>query len=161
MQDGDEYGATTGRARRCGWLDLVGVCHSVRLNGTTSIALTKLDILTGFEKVKICTAYRSEGVLYRDFPASLRVMERAQPVWEELDGWHESLSHARKLTDLPPNARRYIRRLEEILETRIIIVSVGPDREQTIILKNLFAPSRRGKSTRQKGQRLTSKSSHS
>jgi adenylosuccinate synthase len=140
MREGDEYGATTGRPRRCGWLDLVGVRHSVRLNGMTGMALTKLDILTGFEKIKICTAYRSEGVLYREFPSSLKVMERAMPVWEELDGWHESLSEARKLADLPLNARRYIHRLEEILETEVIIVSIGPGREQTMILKDPFAP---------------------
>lgn len=136
--DGDEFGATTGRPRRCGWFDAVGVRYAVRINGMSGIALTKLDVLTGFHKIKICTAYRYGGKLYRDFPASLRVLEGAEPVWDELDGWDASLSAARDLADLPSPARRYVRRLEEILETELILVSVGPSREQTIILRNPF-----------------------
>ncbi len=138
-QEGDEFGATTGRPRRCGWFDAVGVRHAARINGITGIALTKLDVLTGFKKIKICTAYRCDGDLYYDFSSSLRVMERAEPVWEELEGWDTSLSSARKFTDLPINAQRYIRRLEEIVESEMVMASVGPDREQTIMFKDPFA----------------------
>ena len=137
-QEGDEFGATTGRPRRCGWFDAVGVRHAVRINGMTGIALTKLDVLTGFKKIKICTEYRSGGEVYRDFPASVKVLKNAEPVWEEMEGWDEQLSGAKKLADLPSNARRYVHRLEEILGTEMILVSVGPGREETIMLKNPF-----------------------
>ena len=139
-KDGDEFGATTGRPRRCGWFDAVGVRHAARINGITGLALTKLDVLTGFKKIKICTADRCEGEIYHDFSSSLRVMKNAKPVWEELDGWDAPLSSARKLADLPINAQRYIRRLEEILETKMVLASVGPSREQTIMFKDPFAP---------------------
>jgi adenylosuccinate synthase len=138
-QEGDEFGATTGRPRRCGWFDAVGVRYAVRINGMTGIALTKLDVLTGFKKIKICTAYRSQGEIYREFPSSLMVLEKAEPVWEETEGWKEPLSGARKLSDLPINAQKYIRRLEAILDTEMVLVSVGPGREQTIMLKNPFS----------------------
>lgn len=137
-QEGDEFGATTGRPRRCGWFDAVGVRHAVRINGMTGIALTKLDVLTGFKKIKICTEYRSGGEVYRDFPASVKVLKNAEPVWEEMEGWDEQLSGAKKLADLPSNAQRYVHRLEEILGTEMILVSVGPGREETIMLKNPF-----------------------
>ncbi|MFQ5849714.1 MAG: adenylosuccinate synthase [Candidatus Binatia bacterium] len=139
MQDGDEFGATTGRPRRCGWFDAVAVRHAVRINGMTGLALTKLDVLTGFKRIKICTAYHYRGDLYHEFPASLKVMERAVPAWEEMDGWDSSLSGARELADLPINAQSYIRRLEEILETKMVLASVGPSREQTIMFKDPFA----------------------
>jgi adenylosuccinate synthase len=138
-QEGDEFGATTGRPRRCGWFDAVGVRHAARINGITGIALTKLDVLTGFKKIKICTAYSSDGDLYHDFSASRRVMERAEPVWEELAGWDTPLSSARKFADLPINAQRYVRRLEEIVESEMVLASVGPGREQTIMFKDPFA----------------------
>ncbi|MEE9568086.1 MAG: adenylosuccinate synthase [Candidatus Binatia bacterium] len=139
-QDGDEFGATTGRPRRCGWFDAVGVRHAARINGITGLALTKLDVLTGFKKIRICTAYRCEGEIYHDFSSSMRVMKKAKPVWEELEGWDAPLSSARKLADLPINAQRYIRRLEEILETEMVLASVGPSREQTIMFMDPFAP---------------------
>ena len=137
-QDGDEFGATTGRPRRCGWFDAVAVRHAVRLNGLTGIALTKLDVLTGLPKVRVCTAYRTEDGLLHHFPASLKVMESAEPVWEEFDGWQEPITGARGVADLPANARRYMERLEELVETEIVITSVGPDRDQTILIKNPF-----------------------
>ncbi|HEX9880207.1 MAG TPA: adenylosuccinate synthetase, partial [Candidatus Binatia bacterium] len=105
----------------------------------TGVALTKLDVLTGFKKIRICTAYRCDGKIYDRFPSSLRVMERAEPVWEEMDGWEESLSDARKLEDLPRNARKYVDHLQETLQTEMVLVSVGPGREQTIILRDPFA----------------------
>ena len=137
-EEGSEFGATTGRPRRCGWFDAVGVRHAVRVNGITGIALTKLDVLTGFKKIGVCVAYRCEGKTYHDFPASLRVLERAQPIWERMDGWNTPISGAKKFSDLPANAQRYVRRLEEIIGTEMILISVGPGREQTILLKNPF-----------------------
>jgi adenylosuccinate synthase len=136
--EGAEFGATTGRSRRCGWFDAVGVRHAVRMNGMTGIALTKLDVLTGFNKIPLCTAYRYEGKTIHEFPASAKVMLRAEPVYEEMDGWDQPLDHVRKFADLPPSAQRYVRRIEKIIDTEIMLVSVGPGREQTILLKNPF-----------------------
>ena len=137
-KEGVEFGATTGRPRRCGWFDAVGVRHAVRVNGLSGVALTKLDVLTGFKKISICTAYRCDGAIHREFFASSKMMERAQPVYEEMDGWETPLSDAREFSDLPANAQKYVRRLEEILQTEVILVSVGPGREQTVMLKNPF-----------------------
>jgi adenylosuccinate synthase len=137
-EEGAEYGSTTGRARRCGWFDAVGLRYAVRINGMTGIALTKLDVLTGFKEIPICTAYRYRGKLWREFPASIKVVEKAEPVWEKLEGWDAPLSNAKKLSDLPVNARRYVRRLEQLLEVPVVLVSVGPGRDQTILLENPF-----------------------
>ena len=137
-REGAEFGATTGRSRRCGWFDAVGVRHAVRMNGMTGIALTKLDVLTGFKKIPICTAYRYEGKRIDEFPASSKVMQGAEPVYEEMDGWDTALDNVRKFTDLPLTARNYVKRIEEVIGSEIILVSVGPGREQTILLKNPF-----------------------
>jgi adenylosuccinate synthase len=137
-REGVEFGATTGRPRRCGWFDAVGVRHAVRVNGITGIALTKLDVLTGFKNVPICTAYRFDGRLYDEFPASSKVLDRAEPVLEEMPGWSEALTAVRKFSDLPAAAQKYVQRIEQLLDTEIILVSVGPGREQTILLKNPF-----------------------
>jgi adenylosuccinate synthase len=137
-REGFEFGATTGRPRRCGWFDAVGLRHAVRMNGITGVALTKLDVLTGFKKIPICTDYRSSGMTLHDFPASLKVMQNAQPVYEEMEGWEKPLDAVRSFSDLPAQAQKYVRRLEEIIETEIILVSVGPGRDQTILLKSPF-----------------------
>ncbi|HEX7227023.1 MAG TPA: adenylosuccinate synthase [Candidatus Binatia bacterium] len=137
-REGVEFGATTGRPRRCGWFDAVGVRHAVRVNGITGIALTKLDVLTGFKKVPICTAYRFDGRVYDEFPASSKVLDKAEPVLEEMAGWNEALTAVRKFSELPAAAQKYVQRIEKLLETEIILVSVGPGREQTILLKNPF-----------------------
>jgi adenylosuccinate synthase len=137
-REGAEFGATTGRSRRCGWFDAVGVRHAVRMNGMTGIALTKLDVLTGFKKIPICTAYRYEGKTIDEFPASSKVMHGAQPDYEEMAGWEVPLNNVRKFSDLPAPAQKYVRRIEEVVGTKIILVSVGPGREQTILLKNPF-----------------------
>ena len=108
------------------------------MNGMTGIALTKLDVLTGFKNIPICTAYRYDGKLVHEFPASSKVMQRAEPVYEDLDGWNEPLDHVREFPDLPAAAQRYVQRIEKIIGTEIILVSVGPGREQTIMLKNPF-----------------------
>jgi adenylosuccinate synthase len=137
-REGAEFGATTGRSRRCGWFDAVGVRHAVRMNGMTGIALTKLDVLTGFDRIPICTAYRYEETEINEFPASSKVMQQAEPVYETLEGWSAPLGDVRRFSDLPKAAQRYVRRIEEVIATEIILVSVGPGREQTILLKNPF-----------------------
>jgi adenylosuccinate synthase len=137
-REGVEFGATTGRPRRCGWFDAVGVRHAVRVNGMTGIALTKLDVLTGFSKIPICTAYRCDDLMVEEFPSSSKLLESATPVLEEMDGWVEPLTAVRKFSDLPGNAQKYVRRIEKIIGTEVIIVSVGPGREQTIVLRNPF-----------------------
>jgi adenylosuccinate synthase len=137
-REGFEFGATTGRPRRCGWFDAVGLRHAVRMNSITGVALTKLDVLTGFKMIPICTDYRSSGKILHDFPASFKVMQNAQPVYEEMEGWEKPLDAVRSFSDLPAQAQKYVRRLEEIIETEIILVSVGPGRDQTILLKSPF-----------------------
>jgi len=138
-QDGDEYGATTGRPRRCGWFDAVVVRHAVRLNPVTGLALTKLDVLTGLDPIRICTAYELNGKRIENFPASMSTLRSLTPVYEEVPGWTESLTQVRSLDDLPKNARAYITRLEQVSGAPIIMVSVGAGRDQTIVLKNPFA----------------------
>jgi adenylosuccinate synthase len=138
QQDGDEFGATTGRPRRCGWFDAVVVRTAVRLNGMSGLALTKLDVLTGFETIRVCTAYEDAGRRLDDFPASTAVLRGLKPVYEDLPGWQEPLHGARSLRDLPANARAYVRRLEEVTGTPMIMVSVGAGRDQTILLRNPF-----------------------
>jgi adenylosuccinate synthase len=135
---GGEYGATTGRPRRCGWFDAVIVKHAARVNGLTGIALTKLDVLSAFEKIKLCTGYRWNGKALDRVPSSLSMWERVEPVFEEVAGWQGDISGAREFSDLPINAQRYIRRLEELIETEVILVSVGSERNETIFLKNPF-----------------------
>jgi len=140
QQVGQEFGATTGRKRRCGWLDIVLIRHAVRVSGITGIALTKLDVLTGIKKLKICTGYRTEKEEFTEsVPANLRLLNRCRPVYEELDGWTEDIRGARRIEDLPRNTRRYVARLEELADARLVLASVGPDREETIILGNPFA----------------------
>jgi adenylosuccinate synthase len=116
----------------------VGLRHAVRINGITGIALTKLDVLTGFKKIPICTAYLCDGEIHREFLSSSKMMARAEPVYEEMEGWETPLCDAKEFSALPKNAQKYVRRLEEILETEVILVSVGPGREETIMLKNPF-----------------------
>lgn len=137
-REGAEFGATTGRSRRCGWFDAVSVRHAVRMNGLTGIALTKLDVLTGFNTIPICTAYRYNGQTVREFPASSKVMAGSQPIYEEMDGWTERLDDVREFADLPAAAQRYVQRIEAVIGTEIILVSVGPGREQTIVMRNPF-----------------------
>ena len=133
-EQGHEYGTTTGRPRRCGWFDAAVVKYSARLNGLTHVALTKLDTLTGIKKLKICTHYTLDGQKLISFPASLSDLARCVPHYEELDGWDENLSKAGSFDALPANARTYVKRLEELIGVKISIVSVGPERNSTIIL---------------------------
>ncbi|MGH7788023.1 MAG: adenylosuccinate synthase [Candidatus Binatia bacterium] len=139
QHDGEEFGATTGRPRRCGWFDAVVARHAVRLNGLSGLAVTKLDVLTGFKTVRVCVAYELDGRRIEDVPASLGVFGAVRPIYEEFPGWEEPLSKARSLDDLPMTARRYLTALEELTATPIFMVSVGARRQDTIILRNAFS----------------------
>jgi len=138
QKKGAEFGATTGRKRRCGWLDTVLLRNAARLNGLTGLVITKLDVLDGLESLKICTGYEFNGETLDDFPANLKTLEACKPVFETLPGWPEDISGIRKLEGLPKNARHYLDRIEELLETPIDIVSVGPGRNETIIVNHPF-----------------------
>jgi adenylosuccinate synthase len=139
QQVGQEFGATRGRKRRCGWLDMVLIRQAVRVSGITGIALTKLDVLTGIEKLKICIGYKTGQEEFNEsVPANLRDLSRCRPVYIEMDGWTEDIRGARRIADLPLNTRRYIERLEELSGVRLVLISVGPDRDETIIINNPF-----------------------
>ena len=129
---GNEFGATTGRARRCGWFDGVVVRYAARVNGLTGLAVTKLDVLDTLDKLAVCTGYNIEGETHTEFPADLSLLERAEPVYEWFDGWMEPTLHARALSDLPMKARAYLDRIESLCETPISFVSVGTRRDQII-----------------------------
>lgn len=137
-QRGGEYGATTGRPRRCGWFDAVIVQHSIRINGIREVALTKMDVLNDFEKIKICVGYQVEGRVLDQVPSNLRVWQSAKPIYEEMEGWRGEIRGAKQYRDLPLNARRYIKRIEELIQAKITMISVGSEREETVILKNPF-----------------------
>ncbi len=136
---GNEFGATTGRPRRCGWLDCVQLRRAVLLNGTTHIALTKPDVLDIMDFIKICTSYELDGRQTSEFPMQVSQLERAEPVYEEVPGWKQDISNCRSWKDLPENARRYFERIEALVGVPVSIVSVGPGREQTIVRKDPFA----------------------
>jgi len=138
QEKGAEFGATTGRRRRCGWLDAVILRNAARLNSLTGLAITKLDILGGLDEVKICTRYEVGGRTIEEFPASLDTLAACRPVYETLPGWREDISGARNYDDLPTNARRYIERIAALVGVPLQIVSVGPGRDQTIVLENPF-----------------------
>jgi adenylosuccinate synthase len=131
--DWDEFGTTTGRPRRVGWLDAVLLRYSIRINGITEIALTKLDILTGFEILKICTGYQVQSDILTDLPLGPTNISKAKPVFEELPGWEEELGEIRSWKKLPKEAMVYIARIEEITEKPVKIVSIGPERSQVIL----------------------------
>jgi adenylosuccinate synthase len=135
---GGEFGATTGRPRRCGWLDTVILRHSAMINGFTGMAVTKLDILDGLEKIKICTAYRYKGKTYSHFPKELEIFENCTPVYEEVDGWKESTLGVKEFRKLPAKARAYIRRLEELTGVKAYIISTGQKRDELIKTRELF-----------------------
>jgi len=135
---GGEYGSTTGRPRRCGWLDAVVLRESARLNGLDSIALTKLDVLTGLSEIKVCVAYRLNGKKVRILPADTSRLEQCQPVYQTLPGWSEEIGRAREMKDLPQAAQRYVALLEELIQVPADIVSVGAEREATILRRSPF-----------------------
>jgi len=138
---GAEYGATTGRPRRCGWLDAVVLRYSVMINGLTSLAITKLDVLTGINPLRICTGYHREGGgHFGEFDFRPEALEKVTPIYEELPGWNEDISKVREIAGLPDQARRYLRRIEEIADVPIAAVGVGPGREETVHVLDPFQP---------------------
>ena len=137
-QKGFEFGATTGRPRRCGWLDLPVVKQAVRINGLTDIAMTKIDILTGYDKIPVCVGYELDGKQIDYVPASLEVYGRCKPVWKVFDGWTEDISQIRNYEDLPENCRKYVEFVEEYTKISVSLGSVSPEREGNIIRKPLI-----------------------
>jgi len=135
---GGEFGATTGRPRRCGWLDIVMLREAVVVNGLTGLAMNKLDVLAGLSEVPIATAYRIDGKLTGEFPMTLGELSRAEPVYETLPGWSADLSEARRWEDLPDAARRYVERIEALVDVPVEMISVGPGRDATIARSNPF-----------------------
>jgi adenylosuccinate synthase len=133
-----EYGATTGRPRRCGWFDAVAGRFSVQINGLSDIALTHLDIYDDFPSIKICTAYKFKGEVLTSFPSDIAILEKCQPIYEEVNGWQESISSIRNFEKLPVGTRNYISRLEGLLSCAVSLISVGPTRRQIILLKDFF-----------------------
>jgi adenylosuccinate synthase len=135
---GNEYGSTTGRPRRCGWFDAPVVRYAKRLNGLSGIALTKLDVLSGLQRIKVCVAYEIGGTRRDEVPLLLAEFEEAKPVYEQVEGWKEDISNAKEFGDLPKSAQKYVRLLEELSGVEISLVSVGPERNQTIVRRNPF-----------------------
>ncbi|WP_022855807.1 adenylosuccinate synthase [Thermodesulfobacterium thermophilum] len=135
---GGEYGATTGRPRRCGWLDLVMVKTAVRLNGLTNIAITKLDVLSGLKSIKLCVGYKYEGQTIDFFPSDLEKLKKVEPIYQELPGWEEDISQIKNFDALPETTKNYIKFIEKYLEVPIALLSLGPERESCFLLKNPF-----------------------
>ena len=137
-EKGGEYGATTGRPRRCGWLDMVILRHSARINGLTGIAITKLDILDGLESIKICTSYKHNGKIYREFPKELNIFQECEPVYEEMQGWKESTLGATAFDGLPGAAKAYVGKIEKMLGVEVHLISTGQRRDELIQIQEQF-----------------------
>ena len=138
QDEGHEFGTTTGRPRRCGWFDAVIARYAVRVSGISGLAVTKLDVLTGMDTLKICTGYKNGNEIIRDFPASLKTLAKCEPVYEEIPGWKEDITTAKQFSDLPKEAQSYLNRLSELSGAPVSIVGVGTRRSQTIIMDSLF-----------------------
>ncbi|MCF6094654.1 adenylosuccinate synthase [Microaerobacter geothermalis] len=136
---GNEYGTTTGRPRRVGWFDSVVVRHARRVSGITDLSLNSIDVLTGIETLKICTAYKYRGEILHHFPANLKILEECQPIYEELPGWKEDITGVKSIHDLPDNARHYLERVSQLTGIPLSIFSVGPGREQTNLIRGVYA----------------------
>ncbi|MEW6002983.1 MAG: adenylosuccinate synthase [Nitrospirota bacterium] len=137
-EKGGEYGATTGRPRRCGWLDIVILRHSVRINGLTGVAITKLDVLDGLDVLKICTSYRYKGKLLEEFPKEMNIFEECEPVYEELKGWNIRTEGIKDFRELPESTKTYITRIENFLGVKVQLVSTGQRRDDLIQFESLF-----------------------
>ena len=135
---GNEFGTTTGRPRRCGWFDAVMVKYAARVNGITCFSMMLLDVLTGFETLKICTSYQYGDQILKNFPGSLEVLGKCEPIYEEMPGWQEDISQCTSYDELPENAQKYIQRIEELMGIPVKIISIGPKRSQTIIRDKIF-----------------------
>lgn len=138
LERGAEFGVTTGRERRCGWLDTVVLRYAARINGLTDMAITKLDVLDTFEKIKVCVAYRYNGKKLYEFPEDMNILEQCEPEYIELPGWQEDITGITKYEDLPLNARAYLAKIEEITGVKQSLIAVGPGRSQTIVRNQLF-----------------------
>jgi adenylosuccinate synthase len=137
-QSGGEYGATTGRPRRCGWFDAVVVNHSVRVSGIREMVITKLDVLNDFDTIKICVGYRVNGKVFHHVPSNLDILKRSEPVYEELGGWKTEIKKTRNFKGLPSKAQQYLKRIEKLIGIKIAIISVGSERNETIEVKSPF-----------------------
>jgi adenylosuccinate synthase len=137
-QRGGEYGATTGRPRRCGWFDSVGVNHSIRVSGIREIVITKMDVLNDFDTIKICVGYRADGKVFYHVPSNLEILKHSEPVYEEMRGWKTEIKGVRNFKDLPINAKRYLKRIQKLIGTKITMISVGSERDETVEVKNPF-----------------------
>ena len=137
-ESGHEYGAVTGRPRRCGWYDAVAVRYSVRINGLDALALTKLDVLDGLERIEICTSYRFGSRTLTEFPSDTAQLAACEPVYESMPGWSEPTRGVRRFADLPDAARRYVARLEEVSGVPAAIISTGSGREDTILREDIL-----------------------
>ncbi len=135
---GQEFGTVTRRPRRCGWFDAVAARLSRQVNAFDTLAITRLDVLDRFPRLKVCTAYRVDGQVLQSFPSSIARLEKCQPVYEELPGWEKPTGDVRVFKELPARAQRYVRKLEELIGCRASLISVGPRREQTIVRKEIF-----------------------
>ena len=135
---GHEFGATTGRARRCGWFDAAALKRSIQINGVSGLCITKLDVMDGLETVRICVGYKVRGEMLDLLPSGAEEVALCEPVWEEMPGWSESTFGVKRYEDLPANARAYLKRLEEVCEAPVDMISTGPDREETIVLRHPF-----------------------
>jgi adenylosuccinate synthase len=131
-QEGWEFGSTTGRSRRCGWLDLFALKYSAMINGITEIALTKLDVLNSFDEIKVCTGYEVDGRAVKYFPSDCKTLDRVTPIYESFPGWCSSLESCRTFEDLPEKTRRYVEAIEQYVGARVDYIGTGPEREQTI-----------------------------
>jgi len=138
-QAGGEFGATTGRSRRCGWFDAFALKYAAQINGISWLAITKLDVLSGFEKINICVGYLYNGKEIYSFPSNNKVLKEIVPVYEEMEGWKEDISEAKDISELPIQARKYLEKLEEITGVPIYTVSLGPSREKIIFLNEIFS----------------------
>ena len=132
LETGHEYGVTTGRKRRCGWYDAVVTKFAAQVNGLTDLAITKLDVLTGLDTIKVCTAYDCDGVEYTTVPEHRALFDAAEPKYIEVPGWTEDITGCKSFDELPKNAQDYIKLIEELSGVKVSFVAVGPDREQTI-----------------------------
>jgi adenylosuccinate synthase len=135
---GHEFGVVTGRKRRCGWFDAVMVSYAIKLSGVNGIALTKLDVLDTFKEIKICIGYKLNNKIIKTVPETYTEMNKVKPVYEVLKGWQSSTQNCKKITDLPANAKKYIKQIEKLIECPISMISTSPEREDTIMVKDPF-----------------------
>ncbi len=142
--EGGEFGATTGRPRRCGWFDAVAARHAVQVTGTNALVVTKLDVLDNLETLRICVGYEMDGERITLFPAEASILDRCEPVYEEFQGWQEPTVGAQRLGDLPPRAREYLDQIERLAGRPIWLISTGPRREDSIEVRNPFSAIKEG-----------------